>query len=65
MKYCLDCDWSTSAADEPSRSDRSRAAIAHHVDTGHTIDSSESIRPPTTPAVPSEILLRDLVPSRD
>lgn len=65
MKYCLDCDWSLNAADEPSQRDRSQAAIDHHVDTGHTIDSSESIVRPATPDVPGEILVRDLVPSSD
>ncbi|ELY67931.1 hypothetical protein [Natrinema versiforme] len=65
MKYCLDCDWSLNAADEPSQRDRSQAAIDHHVETGHTIDSSESIVRPTAPDVPGSVLVRDLVPSSD
>ena len=65
MKICLDCDWSLNAAEEPSRSSRSKAAIEHHVETGHTIDSSESILRPTTPDVASEVLVRDLIPSAD
>ncbi|QLG49192.1 hypothetical protein [Natrinema halophilum] len=65
MKYCLDCNWSTTPSDEPSQRDRSRAAIEHHVATGHTIDSSASIARPTTPDVDSNLLVRDLVPSSD
>lgn len=65
MKYCLDCDWSLNGADEPSQRDRSRAAIDHHVETGHTIDSTESIVRPTTPDVPGEVFVRDLIPSSD
>ena len=65
MKYCLDCDWSVTAADDSSQRNRSRAAIDHYVETGHTIDSSESVIRPTTPAVDGEIFVRDLVPSSD
>ncbi|MBZ6495449.1 hypothetical protein [Natrinema longum] len=65
MKYCLDCDWSLNAVDEPSRGDRSRAAIEHHVETGHTIDSSESTVRPTTPGVAGPVFVRELLPSRD
>ncbi|WP_226480541.1 hypothetical protein [Natrinema amylolyticum] len=65
MKYCLDCDWSETAADEPSQRSRSRAAIEHHVETGHTIDSSESIVRPTVPDVSGTVLVRDLVPSNE
>ncbi|MFB1065710.1 hypothetical protein [Natrinema sp. H-ect4] len=65
MKYCLDCDWHLNAASEPSQRDRSRAAIEHHVETGHAIDSSESVVRPTIPDVTGEIFVRDLVPSSD
>ncbi|MDF9744611.1 hypothetical protein [Natrinema salsiterrestre] len=65
MKYCLDCDWHLNAAEEPSRRNRSRAAIDHHVDTGHAIDSTESIVRPTAPAIPGAVLVRDLIPSND
>ncbi|SER18520.1 hypothetical protein [Natrinema salaciae] len=65
MKYCLDCDWSQNAADEPSQRNRSQAAIDHHVETGHTIDSTESLVRPMTPDVDGEVFVRDLVPSRD
>jgi hypothetical protein len=65
MKYCLDCDWYLNAADEPSQRARSRAAIDHHVDTGHAIDSSESVIRPTTPDIDSAVLVRDLIPSND
>lgn len=65
MKYCLDCGWRVSAADEPSQRARSRAAIEHHVDTGHAIDSTASIDRPVTPDVDGSVLVRDLVPSSD
>ncbi|QSX00233.1 hypothetical protein [Haloterrigena alkaliphila] len=65
MKYCLNCDWSTSATDEPSASVRSRAAIAHHVETGHTIDSSEGVVPPRIPDLPDAVFVGDLLPSSD
>ncbi|AGB30499.1 hypothetical protein C488_07052 [Natrinema pellirubrum DSM 15624] len=64
MKYCLDCDWHTAAADSDQR-DRSRAAIDHYVETGHTIDSSESLVRPTTPDGLGTVLARDLTPSSD
>ncbi|SEW14197.1 hypothetical protein [Natrinema salifodinae] len=65
MKHCLDCDWYVSAADESSQRTRSRAAIEHHVETGHAIDSSESELPPMTPDVAGDVFVRDLVPSSD
>ncbi|WP_254761959.1 hypothetical protein [Natrinema marinum] len=65
MKYCLDCDWSADSTDLPSQRARSRAAIEHHVETGHTIDSRESAVRPTTPDIPGELFVRDLVPSSD
>ncbi|WP_222916893.1 hypothetical protein [Natrinema sp. SYSU A 869] len=65
MKYCLDCDWSETTANEPSQQDRSQAAIEHHVETGHTIDSRESEIPPLTPDIAGDVFVRDLVPSSD
>ncbi|ELY80428.1 hypothetical protein [Natrinema gari] len=65
MKYCLDCDWSQSAVDDPSQQSRSRAAINHHVETGHTIDSSDGTVRPTVPAVSGVLLVRDLGPASD
>ncbi|MDS0476442.1 hypothetical protein [Natrinema sp. 1APR25-10V2] len=65
MKYCLDCDWCVDSTDLPSQRARSRAAIEHHVETGHAIDSSESLVRPTTPDVDGEVFVRDLVPSSD
>ncbi|ELZ18899.1 hypothetical protein C478_00415 [Natrinema thermotolerans DSM 11552] len=65
MKYCLDCDWHATAADDPDQRDRSRAAIDHYVETGHTIDSSESLVRPTTPDGLGTVLARELAPSSD
>ena len=39
VHYCLDCGWRISARDGHSTAVRSRRAIEHHVQTGHTIDS--------------------------
>lgn len=39
MKYCLHCGWQVRAADGHTRRDRSAAAVAHFVATGHTVDS--------------------------
>ncbi|AHF98850.1 hypothetical protein HALLA_08215 [Halostagnicola larsenii XH-48] len=41
--YCLDCDWALTDAEEHSTSERSGLAIAHHVETGHTIEAADSI----------------------
>ncbi|WP_408957172.1 hypothetical protein [Natrinema sp. 74] len=65
MKHCLDCDWSADSTDLPSQCARSRAAIEHHVETGHAIDSTESLVRPTVPDIAGEIFVRDLVPSSD
>ena len=62
MKYCLHCDWHTSETDEPSERARSRAAVEHHVETGHTIDSKDGVVPPRVPDVPTEIFVDDLLP---
>ena len=39
IKYCLHCDWHTRGSDGYTKQERSREAIDHHVETGHTIDS--------------------------
>lgn len=39
IKYCLHCDWQVSASDGYTKDQRSRAAVDHHVETGHTVDS--------------------------
>lgn len=65
MKYCLNCDWRVASADEPDDATRSRRAIDHHVETGHTVDSSDGVVPPRIPDVPDTVLVRDLVPSND
>lgn len=41
--YCLDCDWVLTDAEEYSTSERSGLAITHHVDTGHTIETADSV----------------------
>ncbi|QFU82672.1 hypothetical protein [Natronorubrum aibiense] len=49
MKYCLNCGWQAHDDDQADRSP-SRQAIDHHVETGHTIDSSDGAVPPTVVA---------------
>lgn len=39
MKYCLHCDWHASSTDGLDEDERSRAALEHFVETGHTINS--------------------------
>lgn len=39
MKYCLHCDWTVTRADRSDVSARSRVAVDHFVETGHTIGS--------------------------
>lgn len=65
MKYCLTCDWQTSPTDEPSAAARSRKAIEHYVETGHTIDSHDGVVPPRIPDVADELLVRDLLPANE
>ncbi|ELY47816.1 hypothetical protein [Natronorubrum bangense] len=58
MKYCLNCDWQASATDDSDRSP-SRKAIDHHVETGHTIDSSDGVIPLTIVDEPAISLVRE------
>ncbi|ELY44656.1 hypothetical protein [Natronorubrum sulfidifaciens] len=55
MKYCLNCDWRASATDDSDRSP-SRRAIDHHVETGHTVDSSDGTVPSATATIPEAAL---------
>lgn len=41
MNYCIHCEWSAGTGDY-TRSELSRAAIEHAVETGHDIESLES-----------------------
>ena len=60
MKYCHDCDWFAAAEDGTER-ERSRLALEHFLETGHAIDSSDSVGRPTTPSICGAFLVRDLV----
>lgn len=61
MKYCHRCGWSVSADDGLTRADRSQKALEHYLETGHTIDSTDSeTRPDSTPAA-GDILVRQLL----
>ena len=57
MTDCLNCDW---FADAP-RADRdpSRLALEHFVETGHTIDTSDSNGRPTPPGICEAIVVQD------
>lgn len=35
--YCADCGWRTNVDEEYSRTDCTRRAIQHHVETAHTV----------------------------
>ncbi|WP_122088858.1 hypothetical protein [Halalkalicoccus subterraneus] len=37
--YCAECDWAASTEELASRSEVGNAAVAHHVESGHEIDS--------------------------
>lgn len=60
MKFCHACDWFVDDEDGATERERSRLAVDHFVETGHSIDSSESVGRPTPPAVCEELLIRDL-----
>ena len=60
MKFCHNCDWFVDAADGTER-ERSRLAVEHFVETGHSIDSSDSVGRPTPPSICEELLIRDLM----
>ena len=57
MKVCHACDWS---ADGATERERSRSAVEHFVETGHAIDSSDSVGRPTPPEIRETLLGRDL-----
>ncbi|WP_255170453.1 hypothetical protein [Natrononativus amylolyticus] len=45
VKYCVDCGWFTSEQ-QPTEGSSSRAAIRHFLETGHTIESIDTVPPP-------------------
>ncbi|NUC71148.1 hypothetical protein HTZ84_02280 [Haloterrigena sp. SYSU A558-1] len=63
MKYCLNCDWFADPEADADDDERSQAALEHFVETGHSIDSSDSVGRPTTPVICEAFLVRDLVGS--
>lgn len=65
MKYCLHCDWSVSASDGFTAQEQSRAALEHHVETGHAVDSSDSMVRPDAPSLAASTLIADLLGSPD
>lgn len=65
MKYCLHCDWSVNASDGFTPQERSKEALDHHVETGHAVDSSESIVRPDVPSFAASTLVADLLGSPD
>ncbi|WP_306052396.1 hypothetical protein [Natronococcus wangiae] len=65
MKYCLNCDWFASVEDGLTEAERSKLAIEHFVETGHAIDSSDSLCRPMPPAVCEDLLVGDLASSVD
>lgn len=65
MKYCLNCDWFVSVSDRFTPQERSRAALEHHVETGHAVDSSETIVRPDVPSLAASTLVANLLESPD
>ncbi|WP_265108121.1 hypothetical protein [Halosolutus halophilus] len=65
MKFCHDCDWFAAVEEGTTERERSKLALEHFVETGHSIDSSESVGRPMPPAICEELLLRELLPSPD
>ena len=63
MKYCHNCDWFASVEDGLSKQERSKLAIEHFVETGHSIDSSDSLCRPTPPDICEDLLVDELVSS--
>ncbi|AEH37096.1 hypothetical protein [Halopiger xanaduensis] len=61
MKFCHTCDWFVDETDGATEQDRSRLALEHFVETGHSIDSSESVGRPMPPSICEELLIRDLL----
>ena len=64
MKYCHNCDWFADREDTTER-ERSKRALEHFVETGHSIDSSDSVGRPTPPAVCEKLLVRELADSAE
>lgn len=65
MKYCHTCDWFADREDNSTHRERSKAALEHFVETGHSIDSSDSVGRPMPPSICETFLVRDLVGSVD
>ncbi|WP_207591615.1 hypothetical protein [Halomontanus rarus] len=65
MKYCLNCDWSVSVSDGFTPQERSKEALEHHVETGHAVDSSETVVRPDVPSLAASTLVADLLESHD
>lgn len=65
MKYCHECDWAVSAADGLTEHEQSKEALEHFVETGHPIDSTDSLVRPRSPPAPDRILLRYLSDDAD
>ncbi|MXV61192.1 hypothetical protein GS429_03775 [Natronorubrum sp. JWXQ-INN-674] len=62
MKYCHNCDWFV-GRENTTEGERSKAALEHFVETGHSIDSSDSVGRPMPPAICEAFLAHDLVGS--
>lgn len=65
MKFCHTCDWFASSEDGATERERSKLALEHFVDTGHSIDSSDSVGRPMPPAICEEFLVRELTQGVD
>lgn len=63
MKYCHNCEWFASVEDGLTERDRSKLAVDHFVETGHSIDSTESLGRPMPPTICEDILVDELVSS--
>ncbi|QSW99691.1 hypothetical protein [Haloterrigena alkaliphila] len=61
MKFCHNCDWFAAVEDGATERERSQQALEHFLETGHSIDSSDSVGRPTTPSICEAFLVRDLV----
>ncbi|MFC4543386.1 hypothetical protein ACFO5R_15760 [Halosolutus amylolyticus] len=65
MKFCHDCDWFAAVEDAATERERSKLALEHFVETGHSIDTSDSLGRPMPPAICTELLVHELVPAAD
>ncbi|MDJ1432256.1 hypothetical protein [Halostagnicola sp. A-GB9-2] len=61
MKYCHNCEWAVHETDGYTAQERKEQALEHHIETGHTVDSSDSAIRPQVPTVCEEILLEELL----